>query len=145
MTTLSRFTIIMTMTALLSACASGIMQGYVGKDINEAIMDYGPPDNIIELSDGRRAYQLVRGKTTTLPSMSHTTTHDYGNAGITGQTTGNRFNASVNTSGTSFSNTINSGSTTVEGRCVYTLIARFHADNKTWIVEDFRKPSLICE
>ena len=38
----------------LSACATDIMQGYVGKSVQEPILDYGPPTNVVELDDGRR-------------------------------------------------------------------------------------------
>lgn len=33
------------------------MKGYIGQSIQEAILDYGPPINVIELGDDRRAYQ----------------------------------------------------------------------------------------
>ncbi|AXO16941.1 hypothetical protein [Thalassospira indica] len=33
------------------------MKGYIGQSITEPILDYGPPINIIDLDDGRRAYQ----------------------------------------------------------------------------------------
>ena len=98
------------------------MQGYVGKDINEAILDYGPPSNIVELGDGKRAYQLIQNQT----AMYST-----GNAYAYGS--GNTANA--------FGTAVTSGS---ESRCVYTLIAK---QNKAgnWIVESFRKPDLMCE
>lgn len=139
------FTIIIISTTFFTACASGIMQGYIGKNIEEAILDYGPPSNIIDLSDGRRAYQLVRGKLTTLPSFSRTSTYGNSSTSITGQAKGDRFNANSNTSGSSISSTSNSGSMTVEGRCVYTLIAAFYKDKKAWIIEEFRKPDFLCE
>lgn len=42
---------------VLSGCASTVLEGYVGKPVVEAELDFGPPINIIELSDQRRAYQ----------------------------------------------------------------------------------------
>src|SRR5690606_36017509 len=41
---------------VLAACASE-MERYVGRSISEVMLDYGPPDDVFELSDGRRAYQ----------------------------------------------------------------------------------------
>jgi hypothetical protein len=43
--------------AFLSSCASQIMQSYVGKDIQEAILDYGPPSHEMDMPDGTRAFQ----------------------------------------------------------------------------------------
>ncbi|WP_417805849.1 hypothetical protein [Thalassospira lucentensis] len=59
---------------VLASCTSQMMNSYIGKSIKEPMLDYGPPINIIELDDGRRAYQwqvitsgmtAVSGPTTT--------------------------------------------------------------------------------
>ena len=42
---------------LVLGCTGQIMKGYIGEPISEPILDYGPPINIVELNDGRRAYQ----------------------------------------------------------------------------------------
>ncbi len=34
----------------LSSCASSVMKDYIGKNINEYILDYGPPVNVLDLS-----------------------------------------------------------------------------------------------
>lgn len=44
-------------TLFLTGCASQIMDSYVGKDVTEAILDYGPPVNQLDLPDGSRAFQ----------------------------------------------------------------------------------------
>ena len=41
----------------LASCTSQAMNGYIGGSITEPILDCGPPINILELDDGRRAYQ----------------------------------------------------------------------------------------
>lgn len=46
----------------LSACVSTEMRGFVGQDINEALMRYGAPEQVIALPDGTRAYQFRRGE-----------------------------------------------------------------------------------
>ena len=40
----------------LSGCATEIMQGYVGRSIQEPILDYGPPVNVVEMGQGRRHF-----------------------------------------------------------------------------------------
>lgn len=41
----------------LSACASDIMQSYVGRDITSVMATYGPPYQQFDLPDGRVAFQ----------------------------------------------------------------------------------------
>ena len=60
----------------LSACASQIMQGYVGKPIQSAMVDYGPPVNAFDMGDGRRAFQWVMNQTYIMP----TNVRNYGTA-----------------------------------------------------------------
>ena len=45
----------------LPGCVSTEMKQYVGRDISDAMISYGPPERIIELPDGRRAYQFRSG------------------------------------------------------------------------------------
>src|SRR5690554_6501567 len=42
--------------AVLAACAGG-MERYVGRSVSAVMLDYGPPDDVFALADGRRAYQ----------------------------------------------------------------------------------------
>lgn len=42
---------------LLGCAAPNEMQEYVGRNVNEVILDRGSPSEIFNLSDGRRAYQ----------------------------------------------------------------------------------------
>jgi len=42
---------------LLAGCTGQIMKGYIGKSIQEPILDYSPPINVTELGGDRRAYQ----------------------------------------------------------------------------------------
>jgi len=110
---------------LLSACASQIMEGYVGKSINEPILDYGPPTNVIELAKDQRAYQWARTNTGVMPITSPTTATVYG--------------------GGTFATVFGSSTTYVpySNACVYTLLATNQANE--WIVTGFRQPTLDCE
>jgi hypothetical protein len=114
---------------LLIACASQIMQRYVGKDVREIVIDYGPPANAFDMGDGRRAFQWVMRNSQTMPVVATTTgtVSAYGNM------------AWVN------SNTTISGGQTINSQCVYTLFARWNEGANGWTVTEFRRPNLMCE
>jgi hypothetical protein len=131
--------------SLLAGCASQIMQSYVGKDIREVEMDYGPPSNIIELGNGKRAYQLVRNSTYVGPSSTTTTTHSSGMSTLRGNIEPDRYRGNISTSGRTHSTSFNSGSVISEESCVYTLIASYQKAQKAWIVESYRQPSFMCD
>lgn len=114
---------------VLAGCASQIMKSYIGKDVRDAMLDYGPPSNAFDMGDGRRAFQWVRGSSYTTPAYANTT-------------------GSVNTYGpTSWvnSNTTITGGQTVNSRCLYTMFARWDEERKGWILTDFKKPTFMCE
>lgn len=114
---------------LIAGCASQIMNSYVGKDIREAALDYGPPSNAIDMGDNERAFQWVMNSSFTTP--------------ITATTTG-----SVNTYGPNSwinSNTTVTGGQTINSSCVYTLMARWNEHSESWIVTGYREPRFMCE
>ncbi len=114
---------------VLGGCASQIMESYVGKDVREVMLDYGPPANAFDMGDGRRAFQWVIGSSYTTP-VSATTT------------------GSVNTYGSTSwvnSNTTITGGQTINSKCVYTLFGQWNEDRKGWLITDFKKPNLMCE
>lgn len=113
----------------LAGCASQIMQGYVGKDVREVMLDYGPPANAFDMGDGRRAFQWVQNSSYTTPTYANTTA----TATPAGYTTW------VN------SNTQITGGQTINSQCIYTLFARWDDTADGWTVVGFRKPSLMCE
>lgn len=101
------------------------MQGYVGKSIQEPILDYGPPANIVDLSDGQRAFQWQIESSGVVPISSPSTSTIYGSGGF----------ATVSTTTTNYLPYSNS--------CLYTLLARPSGDD--FVVTGFRKPRLGCE
>lgn len=108
----------------LSGCASQIMDGYVGKDVSNAVLDYGPPFHVMDLPDGQRAFQW---KMTSVGSVPTTTT--------------------VNA--TAYGNSVYGTATTYGGgvysqTCLYTLIGAKNGQG-SYTVTGFRAPSLMCE
>ena len=110
---------------LTGACASDIMQGYVGKPVEEPILDYGPPANVVEMSDGRRAYQWKIRSSGAFPIVTPTTSTIYGSGGV----------ATIQSQTTSY--------VPFESDCLYTLTAA--RQGQTYVVDGFRKPRLGCE
>jgi hypothetical protein len=115
--------------SVLSGCASAVMEGYVGKDVREAVLDYGPPINAVDLADGQRAFQWKINSSYTTPIQTTTT----GNISQSGYN--NWFTA----------NTITTGGQTYSSSCIYTLFTKHSPKNDAWIVTGFKKPSLMCE
>src|SRR3546814_17419814 len=90
----------------VNGCASQIMKSYIGKDVREAVLDYGPPANAIDLGGDKRAFQWVMNSRYTTP-VTATTTGSVNSYGPT---------AWVNT------NTTVTGGQTINSSCIYTLI-----------------------
>lgn len=109
---------------VVAGCATAILDGYVGKSISEPILDYGPPVNVLELPDGRKAFQWAVNSSGVIP----VTNYSSGTA-WTGATS--TYVTGTSTSYVPYSN-----------RCVYTLYARPQGED--WIVTGYRQPSLDC-
>lgn len=110
---------------LLAGCADTVWQGYAGQDIQSVVLDQGPPANVEQLSDGRRAYQWTIEYTGTRPVVSNTTTNVQSD--VAGSTTAN----STTTTYVPYTQ-----------RCLYTLIAA--PQGNRWIVEGMRNSSPTC-
>jgi predicted small secreted protein len=108
---------------LLTACAADTMRGYVGQDIRNVELSYGPPVNQIDLGNGTRAFQWAKVSVDTTP-VSAFTTVDKDKKGR--KTTQTQFIG---------------GDTTVT-RCLYTFITTRNGDS--WMVTGIRQPSLDC-
>lgn len=108
----------------LSACASDIMQGYVGRDITSVIAQYGPPAHEFDLPDGRRAFQWEMHDTNYVPETV-TYEEEYGPRRTRGVTT---------TTGGYSENEV----------CFYTMYAS-PSHNGGWLVTGFEKPTFECE
>ena len=109
---------------LLSACATQVMQGYVGKSITEPMLDYGRPTDVFELGQGRRAFQWEITSSGAIPITTPTTSTIYGSGGW----------ANITTNSTSYS--------PYSQTCRYTLTAK--ASGEDWIVDGYREPTFMC-
>ncbi len=125
----------------LGGCASKIMQGFVGKDIRQVQLDYGPPVNAMDMGDGVRAFQWKMTSSYTTPTYVNSNSRGtgYGSSYNTGYRTNYNMNAYVNT------NTVITGGQTIDSSCLYTLFSRWDKARKGWIVTGFKKPNLMCE
>ena len=62
---------------LLAGCVSTQMKSFVGKDISEAFIRYGAPEQVIQMPDGRRAFQFRWGGGVVPVAGQATTAFDY--------------------------------------------------------------------
>ena len=121
---------VMVIAALaLAGCASDVMRGYMGKPMQEAMIDYGPPSNAFDMPDGRRAFQWVMSETVIAP----TTVNANGSVRMAGNAAWYNSNATI------------SGGQPITSTCAYTMIAHWDAARNAWIFDEFRKPSFMCE
>lgn len=113
----------------LTGCASSVMNGFVGKPVQSAMVKYGPPVNAFDMGDGRRAFQWVMRSTYTTPVTA------------TNSGTAIPMGSSVYWS----QNTQISGGQPITNECAYTLYGRWSESANTWMIEGFEKPRLMCE
>jgi len=122
--------------SLISLCLAGcqtpamILQGYVGKDLREAVLDYGYPVMFLDMADGRRAFQWDMSRKVDLPASAETTT----------KTQGLWTNSTTSTSKT----VIDPGGTMTITNCKYTMFGEWSTEQNGWEIVDFKKPSGIC-
>lgn len=119
----------------LSGCASQIMESYLGKDVQEIALDYGPPSSIIDLGDGKRGYQWHKSSNIYIPAQVQSRTTG------SGSMFGGSGSAFLNTH--SVTNTYVTPARSYTRDCFYTFIAEMNGDR--WIVKSFRRPDLMCE
>ncbi len=115
----------------LTACASTHMKQYISQDIREVVLDSGPPINVFDLTDGKRAFQFRwGGGSYVVPT--HTTT--------TGVVTAVGNNAWYSSS----SLTTGGGVISSEG-CIISYITSWDEARDAWIVTNYRIPKqLVC-
>ncbi len=128
---LCRFFVMFVASLSIFACASTHMQQYMGKDIREVVLDSGPPINMLDMGDGRRAFQFRWGGGEFVLPQTTTMT---GNSTIIGNTAWH--SGSAITSG---------GGVIASEGCVITYFARRDESRKAWIVTDFQMPKqMVC-
>ena len=107
-----------------SGCASQIMQGYVGKTLQEAMLDSGTPANAFDMPDGSRAFQWIMNSTFVTPTT----------AMQTGTVTG------VGNMALWSSQTQIVGGQAISSSCAYTMLAKWDVSRNAWILTDYREP-----
>ena len=115
--------LIAAVSAVLTACASTVMKGYIGAPITSVMLDYGPPDNIYTIGPGQQAYQWRKNKTQVVAGSS--------SGEVRSTRHGERYEVSE-TPG--YVERID---------CFYTFYTR--SSGSEWYVTSFRQPSLECE
>lgn len=113
----------------LSGCATAIMEGYIGKPVQQAMIDRGPPDMVMDLPDGRRAFQWVINSSYTTPRQTYGQANIYAPPGAY---------ANVNYNQMTF------GGQTITSSCRYTMYASWDEAQRTWVFVGFEKPRLDC-
>lgn len=98
------------------------MNSFVGKDITEAIAKNGPPTNVFNMPDGRRAFQWFRNRDLIMPVTTNVAANNYGNYGYAQATTSGGYMGST--------------------QCYYTLYAR--KSGNSYKVVGIEKPSFSC-
>lgn len=125
-----RWIVVVATGLLLSGCATGIMEGFVGQPLQVGMARYGPPANVFDMPDGRRAFQWQIDSETYMPRQTYGTVNVYAPPGS--------YTANANYSQTTY------GGQTIRQSCLYTMYARWQPSQNAWIFESFEKPSIMC-
>lgn len=113
----------------LTGCASTVMKNYVGKPLQSAMLDHGPPVNAFDMPDGTRAFQWVKDRSFVMP----TTMTNSGYATPIGNAVWWTQNTQI------------TGGQPVASACAYTMFAKWDDTQKSWIFTGFNKPKWECE
>ena len=111
-------------TLVVASCASQIMGKYVGQDIREVAISYGPPSNAFDLGDGQRVFQWISTTSITMPSTSTTT----GSATVVGNSVWMNSNTHI------------TSPQTITQKDVCSYIATWDTSKSAWIVSEVRIP-----
>jgi hypothetical protein len=111
--------------AVLVGCAADTMRSYVGQDVRNVELNYGPPANQIDLGNGTRAYQWTKITVDTTPMSAVSTTDKDRKGRKTTQTQWVGGDQSVT-------------------KCLYTFITTWNPQANGWIVTGIREPSFDC-
>jgi hypothetical protein len=110
---------------MLGGCVSDTMRNFIGQDIRQVELNYGPPSNEIDLGNGTRAFQWTKVSVDTTPMSAVSTTE--------------RDRKGRKTTETQFI-----GGEQSVTRCLYTFNTAWDRQLNGWIVTGFRQPSFDC-
>jgi hypothetical protein len=106
-----------------------MLEAYVGQPVHQVMIERGAPDMVIDLPDGRRAFQWAVTTEHVTPRLTTGQANIYAPPGAFGSVNYNQMTV---------------GGNTVTDTCRYTLYGRFDPASRSWIVESFEKPSFMC-
>jgi hypothetical protein len=120
--------VVLALALSLAGCATDIMRGYVGRTPQDLMARYGPPNNVFDMPDGRRAYQWLQISESTSAGSEETRTrwverHD----GRRERVTATQINPP----------------TSERKKCYYTMYAHRDAGG-AWIFDSFEQPEFGC-
>lgn len=119
---------------VLSGCATQIMNGFIGQTVQDVALRYGPPFNVMDMGDGRRAFQWKISQSIIIPTTSTT----YGTANVYAPP-GSAF-ATVNTQATT--TTTPGGVSSFD--CLYTMFGQWSEQRAAWVMTSYQRPNLMC-
>lgn len=123
----------LSLTVLLTGCASQIMQSYVGQPVMAIIEDYGPPSAAYDTGKGTKTLIWSKRQTMVTGGSSYTTGNVYG----------------YGNSASYFGTTHVTPPTVSNWDCNYVIYAK-HTNKKLknpsgWTVTGFKQPNIMCE
>jgi hypothetical protein len=122
---MTRILALCALLTILNGCVSDSMRNFVGRDIREVELAYGPPSNQVDLGGGTRAFQWTKISVNTTPMSAVTTTDKDRKGRKTTQTQYVGGDQSVT-------------------RCLYTFLTVWNPQANSWTVTGFRQPSFDC-
>jgi hypothetical protein len=122
---MNRVWLLCAVATLCSGCTADKMRGYIGQDIRQVELAYGPPSNQIDLGGGTRAFQWTTTSVDTTPVTAVTTTEKDRKGRRTSETQFVGGNQTMTT-------------------CLYTFITTWNPPGNGWTVTGIREPSLEC-
>jgi hypothetical protein len=122
---MTRILALCALLTILNGCVSDSMRNFVGRDIREVELAYGPPSNQVDLGGGTRAFQWTKISVNTTPMSAITTTDKDRKGRKTTQTQYVGGDQSVT-------------------RCLYTFLTVWNPQANSWTVTGFRQPSFDC-
>jgi hypothetical protein len=120
-----RIVVLAVILALVAGCVADTMRGYVGQDVRQVELAYGPPSNVVDLGNGARGYQWTRISVATTPVAAVTKRRK-------------------DKKGREISSTEFTGGQQSTSRCVYTFFTAWNPQRNGWIVTGIREPSFDC-
>jgi len=117
---------------MLTGCVHQQMQSFIGKPVQFAAIEWGPPAGQFDMPDGTRVFQWTSVKTATKPATIYASTNPMGIAHGAADFAGGADAVIV-------------GGETSSRTCTHTLFTRWSAEANAYIVTDFKGAGHKCD